>query len=166
MKQLIIYFLAVFAFIGAVGYFTRSNYDSKDPLNSILSIKPPKEVLVNGHTIPVEVVNSEVKRSKGLGGKKSLEEGNGMLFVFEGKDIKPPFWMKDMNFAIDIIWINDGKVAQITRDIPPPKESLSNADLKLYLPDSSIDYVLEVNAGYSREVGIKVGDMIDLSKAL
>lgn len=165
MKSLIISFVAVFLFIGAVGYYGQKNSESGNALGGLLK-ESPKTILVAGNPVEVQVVKTDISRAKGLGGKDTLLPGKGMLFVFDKKDVSPPFWMKDMNFAIDIIWINDGKVAQITKDIPPPTEGSSNENLKLHLPDNPIDYVLEVSAGYSDEIGIKVGDTVDLSEAL
>lgn len=54
--------------------------------------------------IKAEVVDNEEARMKGLSGRDNLADDEGMFFVFEKSDIYP-FWMKDMKFAIDIIWI-------------------------------------------------------------
>ncbi|MGB6881980.1 MAG: DUF192 domain-containing protein, partial [Microgenomates group bacterium] len=108
-------------------------------------------------------VKTEIQRRQGLSGKENLPEGEGMLFIFESKNIQPPFWMKDMKFAIDIIWIDDDKIVQIDKDIQPPEPGASDNKLVLYTPNQPIDYVLEVNAGFSEENKIKVGDSVNLS---
>jgi uncharacterized membrane protein (UPF0127 family) len=66
--------------------------------------------------------------------------------------------MKDMKFDIDIIWIRDGKVVEITEDIPTPDDESSK--LILYSPSQPVDRVLEVNSGDSLRLGIKVGDEV------
>jgi uncharacterized membrane protein (UPF0127 family) len=89
-----------------------------------------------------------------------------MLFVFENKDVIPGFWMKDMKFSIDIIWINDGKIAQITKELPTPEPGTPDRNLPIYTPEGGIDYVLEVPAGFSDKNDILVGSVVDLSSAL
>jgi len=91
----------------------------------------------------------------------SLEDGKGMLFDFGKKDIFPNFWMKDMKFAIDIIWINDNRIVDIDRDVKP-EPGRSDSELTLYIPPKPIDYVLEVNAGYAERNGIEVGDSVQI----
>jgi len=85
-----------------------------------------------------------------------------MLFVFEQENIRQSFWMKDMNFAIDIIWISDEEIIQIDENIPPPDPGMPDSELKSYLPNQPIDYVLEVNAGFSDENNIKIGDPVKI----
>lgn len=99
----------------------------------------------------IEVADSEDERRRGLSGRKSLPEDEGLLFVFS-RPTRPGFWMPDMNFDIDIIWISDKKVVGVSvGEKSKPREILS--------PPSEVDMVLEVNKGS----GIKVGDlMVDL----
>ncbi len=80
-----------------------------------------------------------------------------MLFVFDKPDIYS-FWMKDMLFPIDMIWISeDGKVVYIERDARP--ESYPNS----FIPDAPAKYVLEVNAGFSEKNNLKVGDKVEIN---
>lgn len=65
-------------------------------------------VLIGGKKIRVDIADTVVTRTQGLSGRTSLAETDGMLFVFENAD-RYGFWMKDMNFAIDIIWIDPEK---------------------------------------------------------
>jgi uncharacterized membrane protein (UPF0127 family) len=85
-----------------------------------------------------------------------------MFFVFTQKDIKPPFWMKDMKFAIDILWINDNEIVQIDKNVQPPESGTTDTNLILYVPNQPIDYVLEMAAGFTEEHNIEVGDIVDL----
>lgn len=87
-----------------------------------------------------------------------------MLFIFEKEDTRPSFWMEGMNFAIDIIWINDGEVVQIDLNVQRPPPDTPSSELKLYQPYIGIDYVLEVPAGFVKQAGIAVGDAVDLSQ--
>lgn len=65
-----------------------------------------------------------------------------------------------MEFAIDIIWIKDGKIIQIDKNVEAPAVGTPDNKLKLYSPKSAVDYVLEVNSGYSDLNNIKVGDSV------
>jgi uncharacterized membrane protein (UPF0127 family) len=71
--------------------------------------------------------------------------------------------MKDMLIPIDIIWIRNGKILQINKDIQPPAENIPDSKLQLYTTKEPVNYVLEVPAGYSNKSGFKVNDSVDLS---
>ncbi len=80
-----------------------------------------------------------------------------MLFVFD-RPGRHGFWMKGMNFPLDFIWINGGRVAQITENVPAPK----NGEAPLSLaPQVEVDTVLEVNGGFAGKYQIKVGDKVE-----
>lgn len=111
--------------------------------------------------IPLVVANSEIERREGLGNKDSFPQDLGMLFVFDRTDVRPPFWMKGMRFDLDIIWINDGVITQIDKNLPIETDT-PDTELTLYLPNNPVDYVLEVNAGFSDEHNLQVGDTINI----
>jgi uncharacterized membrane protein (UPF0127 family) len=82
-----------------------------------------------------------------------------MLFLFDPKET-PSFWMKDMLFPIDIIFINDGTVVTVYKNVQPP---IDGQNLPLYKPNQPIDDVLEINAGLSEQYGIKEGDSVKIT---
>jgi uncharacterized membrane protein (UPF0127 family) len=108
---------------------------------------------INGHKIEIEIAQTAEERSKGLSGKQSMSDDRGMLFVFETAGIYG-FWMKDMHFPLDFIWIKDGIVVEISKNVPVENDS----DLTIYKPNQPIDSVLEVNAGWADKNEIKIGD--------
>ena len=110
----------------------------------------------------VTVAKTASEKSKGLSGREDLAENHGMIFIFTPKTY-PAFWMKDMNFALDIIWISDDTIVHIDENVPPPGKDQKDNELPLYRPPEAVNYVLEVNAGFSQNNGIKVGDKIDLT---
>jgi uncharacterized membrane protein (UPF0127 family) len=112
----------------------------------------------------VTVVQTESERKKGLAGKLSLAQNEGMLFVFDQKNVYPSFWMKDTLIPLDIIWIKGNKITKIEKNVQPPAPGTLDSQLKLYYPDKPIDYVLEVNAGFSDLNNVKVGDSVDFSE--
>src|SRR4030042_2564613 len=65
-----------------------------------------KTAQINGQKIFVEIADTPEKRSQGLSGRDNLSQNQGMLFIFNQPAI-PSFWMKDMNFPLDFIWINN-----------------------------------------------------------
>lgn len=107
------------------------------------------EVCVN-----VEVADSEVEHAKGLMFRESLPGNCGMLFVFVGES-QYIFWMKNMNFPLDIIWVGrDKKVIDISRNVSP----CGSSSCEGILPRGKAMYVLEVNAGFSDTNQIKIGE--------
>lgn len=158
MKQIVLLLAVTALFIVAVGLLSKNQGKF---IGSFPSPTPIKEgIKIGDLAIQVEVADSGEKKAKGLSGRKSLGENEGMLFVF--KNSYPSFWMKEMLIPIDILWISDGKVVKIHKDVQP-EPGKTTSELTLYRPDQPIDYVLEVNAGFSDKNAVKSGDFVDLS---
>lgn len=102
----------------------------------------------------VEVAKKDFELSKGLSGRKSLAENSGMLFEI-GERRFVTFWMKDMLFPIDIIWIDRELIVGITKNCPIPKDKNNFLTFKSPQPVTS---VLEVNAGFTNIKNISIGD--------
>lgn len=112
-----------------------------------------KVVKVGQAEIEVEIAATDEERSRGLGGRDSLAEDEGMMFVFDQPG-QYGFWMKGMRFALDFIWIRQGKVVEVS-------ESVSAEDqTRVYQPKGLIDAMVEVNAGWVKRQGVKVGDEV------
>jgi hypothetical protein len=93
---------------------------------------------------------------RGLGGRESLPDDRGMLFVFPEPG-RHTFWMKDMLIPIDIIWISaDGRVVDVQTARPEP--GVPDPQLRRYNPNGEAKYVLEVRAGLAAEQGVQAGD--------
>ena len=113
------------------------------------------DVTLAGVKLKTEIVLTSEDQAKGLSGRKSLKDDEGMLFVFPQKG-RYPFWMKDMNFAIDIIWINeDNKVIYIQKDAKPDSYP------ETFGPNEDARYVLEVPSSFSDKNNVKVGDRVE-----
>ena len=110
----------------------------------------------NGVSIPVEVSDTPEKRSLGLGKRDKLEKGWGMLFVFE-KRIPHSCWMKNMRFPIDIIWLDNQRIVELAENVPPPQEGESPKVMEPRLPSN---FVLEIESGRARALGLKVGQKL------
>jgi uncharacterized membrane protein (UPF0127 family) len=169
-KKKLVYLLiiAVVIAIVALSFFGQTlnkqikNISSIPTFNKFTLKKNQPKIKINDIEIFVDIASSPEEKARGLSGRKSLGKNEGMLFIFNNKSI-PSFWMKDMNFAIDIIWIADNKIVGIEKSVPPPKKGESNSQLSLYKPEVGIDYVLEVNANFCERNNIKVDDTTDLS---
>ena len=114
-------------------------------------------VTIGAFTWPVELALTGAEQAQGLSGRAELAAGTGMLFVWN-QESRRSFWMPDMNFPLDLVWLNgDCAVVQITAAAPPQAPGQSRADLPRYTVDG-VQYVLEINAGEAARRGINVGD--------
>jgi uncharacterized membrane protein (UPF0127 family) len=111
---------------------------------------------VAGRVFDIEVANTPKKQERGLSGRKSLDEGKGMYFPMPASQYWV-FWMQDMKIPIDIVWIRDNKVVDVTKDAPPP---VGDEQPATFSPREPADAVLEIPAGASE--GIKLGDVVEL----
>ncbi len=118
------------------------------------------ELCVGGARIRVLVADTQSERAAGLSGYAGLPENAGMLFVFPEPQ-RPTFWMKGMQFAIDIIWIRDGTVVQIHDSVAPPANGATDDQLPRYQPSQPITHVLELTAGSVDSLGITIGSRVE-----
>lgn len=120
------------------------------------------QVKINSLQITAEVAKTPQTRAKGLSQKESLPPNAGMLFVFE-KTGEYGFWMKDVKFPLDLIWIDEDKqIADITNNALPEPE-VPDQLLRIYKSAVPIRYVLEVFGGTARFHNLKVGDPVEFS---
>lgn len=124
----------------------------------------PPAITIRGETFRVEVARTPDERARGLGGRASLAPGTGMVFPFERAD-RHAFWMAGMYFDIDIVWIRDGKIVDVSERLPhpPPELDPRAAALPEYRPREPADLVLEVAAGTARARGWQPGDPVGLT---
>ena len=119
-----------------------------------LQIHDTHFVEIGGKKLKVDLALTPDEQEQGLSGRKNLEEDAGMLFIF----LKPSvnyFWMKDMNFPIDIIWIDQNfKIIYIKKDALPSSYPTG------YGPGVDNQYVLEVSAGFLEKNNVKEGDFV------
>ena len=118
--------------------------------------------VINGVQINVEIALTPEARTQGLSGRASLGEKEGMLFVFDAPG-KYGFWMKDMNFPIDIVWFtpserNEAGLARDLRVVYIKKDAKPESYPEIFMPEENARYVLEVLAGFSDENNLQIGD--------
>lgn len=112
-----------------------------------------QQLQVGGTIVTVEVADGPEERARGLMFREGLRDGEGMLFVFE-RDGLHPFWMRNVRFPIDIVWLDsDGRVVHLETDVPP----CPGPPCPLYTPRVFARYVLEVGANSAR---VRLGDRV------
>lgn len=126
-----------------------------NPINQATSSPTAK---INGQTITLEIADTLAKRIQGLSNRASLPTGHGMLFIFEDYK-RQTFWMKDMQFNIDIIWIKDNTVVGLVADAQAPKGKI----IEKYSSEEPVNFVLELNSGAASQYNIWPGDKIKLN---
>ncbi len=123
---------------------------------------PNASAKINNKTYKLILAKTTQDQIKGLSGRDNLPKDTGMLFVFKDKGIYP-FWMKNMKFPIDIIFLDDNEITDVFENAQIPSAGQADADLQKYRPSQDVNYVLELNANESSAQGIKKGDKITLT---
>jgi len=116
------------------------------------------KITIRDTSFSVDIAETLQAKSKGLSGRESLKEDEGLLFNFTGYNVRR-FWMKDMLMPIDIIWIKNGVVVGFVENAQP-EPGVSLVKLFVYSSPEPVNQVLEVQAGTVKRVGIEVGDIV------
>lgn len=118
------------------------------------------EVQLGSERVKLEVASTDAEVQRGLMYRTNLPETQGMIFVFS-----PPrevaFWMAHCFIHLDMIFIKDGKIVEISKNVPPCKAK-NDQDCPRYPEAGAIDvsHVIEVAGGYCDRHGVKVGDTV------
>jgi uncharacterized membrane protein (UPF0127 family) len=110
---------------------------------------------IGNKSYKLEVADTAERRQQGLSGREELKDDAGMLFVFDEPG-RQCFWMKDMKFSIDILWLDaNKKVVELEKNVAP----------RTY-PDTfcadKAQYAIELKAGQIRDAKVSRGQIIDL----
>ncbi len=153
---LILYLLPLLAALGCGGL----------PVDSPDTAPDAALVRVGGATYAVDVAEQPEDRRQGLSGRESLAQDAGMLFVFEQAQPRT-FWMKDMRFPLDIIWI-DGqcRLLEVAANVPTPPPGAANDAIPRVHSPSPARYVLELNAGEASRAGLSAGHRVEFLGAI
>jgi uncharacterized membrane protein (UPF0127 family) len=120
--------------------------------NSSLDLK------INDTLLDIEISADALSRAKGLSGREDLCENCGMVFIFGGQ-AKHSFWMKDMNFPLDIIYIQNDEIVEIFKDVQVFDDINEITEI---FPNQNADKVLELNAGWCETHNVQLGNKIEL----
>ncbi len=115
------------------------------------------QVEIGDRILGLEVAKTVEQQAMGLMYRNTLADDRGMLFEFN-----PPqpvrFWMKNVAIPLDMIFIKDGKVKAIAAAVPP----CNSTPCPTYGPGTLIDRVIEVRGGRAKELGLKVGEPVNI----
>lgn len=152
--------VAAFAVLGGAALFFLKTPDTNSFSPNPVFSEELKTIRAEDTLIRVAVADTAEERMQGLSGTTSLPPETGLLFVFES-DTRPDFWMKDMLFPIDIIWISsEGEVTGVEENVSP------NTFPATFSPAEDIRYVLEVPAGFTDDHKIQKSSRISVEMAL
>jgi uncharacterized membrane protein (UPF0127 family) len=117
-------------------------------------------VTIDRYNISAFVADTDDKRTKGLSGVENMSENQGMLFIFNYPS-KQGFWMKEMMFPLDIIWLDsNNSVIHIEKKLQP---CMSVLFCSVYSPSSDAKYVLETISGFTDLHSVNEGDKIKIN---
>lgn len=115
-----------------------------------------------GGELDVLIADNPIEHQKGLSGTEVETLGaDGMLFIFNEKQERT-FWMKGMNYPLDIAWIGDGKILKVERNIPAPEDG--EDPVYMYSRPFEVDMVLELPHGYLDFYGLYPGHIISVER--
>ena len=123
--------------------------------NSSQSALQKQTIKINNTELTVELATKSADHIRGLSGRTSLGENEGMLFIFKIAKTRQ-FWMKDMHFPIDMIWIRDKEIIGISKNVP----TIENSKITRRYSPSPADMVLETTANWTTRHNIKSGDKL------
>jgi uncharacterized membrane protein (UPF0127 family) len=159
-----LFVFVIFLFIQRSSLNTSDKSTGSTPIPFLKNLTSKATIEINNIEIDVDIADSVALQTKGLSGRSVLNEEEGMLFIFPDDKIRY-FWMKDMLFPIDIIWIDkEGRIIGIEENAPKPEGSTPDYKLSIYSSPKPVPYVLEVNAGFSERNNIKVNDIVEINQ--
>lgn len=143
MRNFFYLLLGLFIITGSIYLFLSKPYDNNS-----------KTIKIGNISISVEIADTLELRQQGLSGREMMPELTGMFFIFESP-AQYKFWMKDMNFPIDIVWIDENfYIINIEKRVSPKTFP------QTFSPDRPAKYALELPAGFSDKYRIEPGAMI------
>lgn len=112
----------------------------------------PKAVMhLNGQRFEVTIADTDKTRKRGLSGTSGLAADQAMLFINEYES-RHGIWMKDMNYSIDIIWLDSlKKVVHMEREVSPDTYPT------VFFPDADARYIVEFRSGTVKDKGLRIG---------
>jgi len=124
---------------------------------------PTAHVAIGGQTIKVLVANTYPRQLQGWSDKKDMGSVGGMLFPF-GMLGQHAMVMRDMDFPLDIIWLNGGTIVEMAPNLPPAVHGIPEDQLTPYFSRLPSTNVLELPAGFVQAHGLKIGDTVTITK--
>lgn len=153
LRPLAVVAVAFLVLTGLFFFLQKTRLVSVPPLQHDAVIVAP-----NGTRYDVQIADTDPERLLGLSFLPSMAETEGKLFVFPGPG-RPSFWMKDMRFPLDILWIQDSVVVDLAEGVPAPNPGEFPTTV---IPEADATLVLELRAGEAKRQGIGLGTVLDI----
>lgn len=153
----------IFVFLLLIAIIVLAKFSSDKSVNAYINhLIHIQTVTIDTHSFLVTTAKTQTEQEKGLSGLNSLSPSHGMVFLFDHPDYYG-FWMKDMKFPIDIIFIHNKKIVTIYNRVPFFLPDTSTSSLPVYKPSEPADVVLEVSAGLAEQYHFSAGENVDLA---
>lgn len=121
---------------------------------------PGPYVELQGSRYSIEIADSDVSRARGLMERTQMDADHGMLFVFDA-DAPRAFWMKNTKIPLDMLFFDaERRLVSVQHDVPP----CLAAPCPAYPSGAPARYVLELNAGQARKIGVTSGDEMQIHR--
>lgn len=148
-RSAVLFASTVFAACVVFLLFGRTSRNTVSEESYVVPVAPAAVLVLGSTTIAVEVADTPEERRQGLSGRNELPWGSGLFFVFDESG-SHGIWMPDMQYAIDVLWLDESmQVVHIVEDMRP--ESYP----EVFRSPAPARYVLEVPAGYVASEGIE-----------
>jgi len=154
-------FIAFIVIIAAILLFMIKKDSQQNETNPVLysiTDRSKGNLLINNHMLKVEIVNTPSSIIQGLSGRTEIGS-DGMLFVLPERR-QGNFWMKDMLFDLDFVWIKNSRVVDLHENIAAPSKIGFEEDINRIRTDQYVDLVLELPAGKIKELQIQRGQSV------
>jgi uncharacterized membrane protein (UPF0127 family) len=144
--------------LGAIGLMACAPLEASQPGPGGQQLPIEARTTIGAQEILLEVARTPEQQAIGLMFRRSLAPGRGMLFPFEQARLAR-FWMKNTLIPLDMVFLREGRVVAIEANVPPCREDPCPS----YGPNLWVDAVLELPAGRSAQLGLKVGDRLAIA---
>jgi uncharacterized membrane protein (UPF0127 family) len=156
-KGIIFFIIVVLAIAGCALFFYGRQIGIFSYSASISLLENKEKICFENNCYFIEGAKTPEEREKGLSDREELAQNKGMFFIFEKEGIYP-FWMKNMNFPLDIVWLDkDNKVVYLVENVKP----CDAGACQIIYPDQKAQYILEINAGEAGKIGLKEGSIVE-----
>lgn len=116
-------------------------------------------ITIEGESFSLLLAKTANDQEKGLGYRRFLPEDQGMLFPLQQPSLAP-FWMKGMEFPLDIIYIRNHRIIALYQNLQNPTRQ--QPQTPIITPPQPANEVLEINAGLSQKYHFKIGDIVSI----
>lgn len=156
MKKLVFAYLLLIAIVIGIAVLVKG-----DITKQLQEKVTPSYAEMGGKRFSLLLAKTDKEKVAGLSNTNSLRQDQGMLFIFSQKGYYP-FWMRNMKFPLDIIFIDTNTIVDIFQNLPPASTSSDLSKIPVFRPKKQANFVLEVTAGIAKKNNIKIGDKVSL----